>query len=164
AWVYEDPFKQNEALLKITKLDFTKGPNPAVVVEGESTLPADFFLTVNFGFAGQEERQIEARKVMLRGNTWKALFEFKNKTLLAGKYYVHVQFEMAKQSALALKRAGWPDKLSEGERTARALIWKKEIRDVGTPEEIKKQDEEIKGHYVELCKKSTDCLESLERA
>jgi hypothetical protein len=71
---------------------------------------------------------------------------------------------MQKQSILALKRAGWPDKLSEGERVARDIIWKKEIKEIGTPEDMKKQDAEIRGHYVELCHNTTDCLEALDRA
>ena len=38
------------------------------------------------------------------------------------------------------------------------------MRDFGTPDDVKKQEEEIRGHYVELCRATTDCLEVLERA
>lgn len=162
---FVDQFAENEKLLKITKLEITGGTNPSCVVEGESSLPREFFVAVTFGFAGPpEEKQIEARKIMIRGNQWKVVFgPYLGKVLLAGRYYVSVAFEMAKQSPIDLKRAGWPDKLSEAEREARAYIWKKEIRDVGTADDQAKQDAEIRAHYVDLCKKTTDAFEQLER-
>lgn len=169
---YEDPFKQNEKLLAITKFEITQtAGSPTVVVEGETSLPKDFFLTVNFGCVGQTEQlQIAAHKVAIRGNTWKTSFglppaeNWAGKVLLAGKYYVHAQFEMAKQSPLDLKRAGWPEKLTDGEKVAREIVWKKEIKDVGTPEDVKKQDEEIRAHYVELCRATTDLFEAVEHS
>jgi hypothetical protein len=171
ASTYEDPFKQNEKLLSITKFEVVGGASPTAVIEGETSLPKDFFLTVDFGVVGQTEQlQVAAHKVSIKGNTWKTTFgvppveNWAGKTLLAGKYYVHVLFEMAKQSPLNLKRVGWPEKLSDGERVARDIVWKKEIKDVGTADEAKKQDEEIRGHYVELCRETTDCFEVLERA
>jgi len=172
ASVYEDPFKQNEALLSITKFELTtQGTTPTAVVEGKTGLPKDFFLTVNFGVVGQTEQlQIGAHKVKIQGDSWKTTFglppqeNWAGKTLLAGKYYVLATFEMAKQSPLDLKRVGWPEKLSEGERVARDIVWKKEIKDVGTPDDMKRQGVEISAHYVELCKQTTECLEALDRA
>ena len=162
---FEDPYKQNATLLNITKLEITGGGTPQCIVEGETSLPPVFFLTVVFGFAGNEEKQIEARKVMIKGNTWKVIFgPYTNKVLLAGKYFVNVAFEMSRQSPLDLKKAGWPDKLSEGERTAREYVWRKEIRDIGTPAELKKQEDDIRGHYVELATSTTKALDTLERA
>ena len=172
ASTYEDPFKQNEALLSITKFEVvTAGNNPTVVVEGKTGLPKDFFLTANFGVVGQTEQlQVAAHKVKIVGDTWKTTFgippaeNWQGKTLLAGKYYVHVMFEMAKQSPLDLKKVGWPEKLSEGEKVAREIVWKKEIKDVGSPDDMKKQDEELRAHYVELARQTTDLFEALERA
>lgn len=168
---FEDPFKQTDKLLSITKFEITTGPNPTVIVEGDDQLPKDFFITVSFGIIGaQDERQIATHKITLRGDKWKTTFgappveNWNGKTLLAGKYFCYVQFEMAKQNALNMRAAGWPDKLNESERQVRQLIWKKEIKDYGTEADVKKQVEEIRGHYVELCRSTTDCLEVLERA
>jgi hypothetical protein len=168
---YEDPYKLTDKLLSITKFEINGGSNPTVVIEGDNTLPRDFFITVSFGIIGQQdERQIGTHKITLKGATWKTTFgappveNWTGKTLLAGKYYAYIQFEMAKQNSINMRAAGWPDKLSKEEREVRQLIWKKEIKDFGTEADVKKQVEEIRGHYVELCRSTTDCLEVLERA
>jgi len=177
ASVYEDPYKENDKLLKITKFEITQAPVPMVVMEGETELPKGLFLTVAFGFnaAGNNEQnaQIVMDKVFVQGKTWKITLggagpgarpNWTGKYLLAGKYYAQVEFLMAKQSPLDLKRIGWPEKLTEGERVARERVWKREIKDVGAPEDLKKQDDELRAHYVELCRTTTDCLEQLDRA
>ncbi len=168
---YEDPYKLTDKLLSISKFEIAGGTSPTVVVEGDSTLPKDFFITVSFGICGQQdERQIATHKVTLRGPKWATTFgvppveNWTGRTLLAGKYFIYIQFEMAKQNAIVMRAAKWPDSLSKEEREIRQLIWKKEIKDFGTEADVKKQAEEIRGHYVELCRTTTDCLEVLERA
>jgi hypothetical protein len=167
---YEDPFRQNPKLLAVTRLELQGGATPCAIVEGTTGLRDDLFLTVAFGRVGQDEPlQIAAHKVGIKGSAWKTTFglayeSWSGKTLLAGKYYVYVLFEMAKQSPLVLRHIGWPEKLSDGERVARDIIWSRKIVDVGTPDEVKAQADEVRAHYAELVHATTDAFESVERA
>ena len=63
-----------------------------------------------------------------------------------------------------MKRVGWPDKLDEAQRKVYANVWKREFREYGTKEDMAKQEAEIKTHYVDLCRTTTDALDLLERA
>jgi hypothetical protein len=162
---YEDPFKQTEAFLKIEKFEITKGENPYVSIEGSTTIPQGFFIGVVFGSSNDGEREIETRRLQVKGNNWKAIFgPYTGKTILAGRYYCMATFDMARQDALTMKRNGWPDKLDEGQRVAYSSVWKREFREYGTKEDMAKEAVEIRDHYLDLCRRTTDSLESLERA
>jgi hypothetical protein len=163
-----DPFKENEKFLSIKKVTIVAGPkgeNPSCVVEGESALPNDFSIAVKFGFAGAEEKQIAATKHSLHGPTWKVVFgPYTGQLFLAGNYYVQAEFNLAKQNALDMRKAGWPDRLSESERAARAVIVAKKLKEVGTEADRRSQDDEIATHYTTLASKTTTLLDRIDRA
>jgi hypothetical protein len=146
-----------------------EGGVPSVVVEGTTKIPEPFFLTVTLGAESRDgSRPIAAHKVKISGDTWKTRFGpaegWAGKTLVAGKYSALAEFEMAKQSALNLANRGWPEKIPENQRESYQRAWANKIDDLGTSDDRKHQQEEIRGHYAELCRSATACLTSLDRA
>ncbi len=161
---------KGESFVVITRFELVlEGAVPSVVVVGTTKIPEPFFLTVTLAAESREgARPIAAHKVKIHGTAWQTKFGpaegWAGKTLLAGKYSALAEFEMAKQSALDLQNAGWPEKIPEAEREAHQRPWANKIEDLGTPDDRKRQQDEIRAHYGALCRSATECLTSLDRA
>jgi hypothetical protein len=164
-------YEKTEELLNVTKMTIDNKATPATLtVEGETSLPRDFFFSVTFGFENAGETQLFGDKLTSawtegKAKVWKAIFPAPGgKQFLSGRYYTIAEFEISKQNALTLSRAKWPASLTKGQKEAYARIHKKAFLDFGTPEDIKKEDVLIKAHYQDLAKRAGDACEILEKA
>ena len=159
-----------EPLVSITRFELVlERGAPTVVVEGTTKIPEPFFLTVTLAAESREgARPIAAHKVKIKGTAWQTKFGpaegWAGKTLLAGKYSALAEFEMAKQSALNLLQAGWPENIPTNKRELYQRAWANKIEDFGTPDDRMRQQDEIRAHYAGLCRSATECLTSLDRA
>lgn len=174
---YEDPFKKKGEALEITKFELVQTDPPSVVIEGQSTLPDRFELFLALGFSLPQgmltqERVFESRQIRVKRqkpSDPKAKFSVKfgpypGKTLLAGRYFAEVVFDMEKQASVVLRMAGWPDKLSPEERQVLARIHYRDYRESLTPQDRVKQEEEHRTHYQELVSRTSALILDLERA
>lgn len=150
-----------------TKLTLVGGDAPSAVVEGTTEIPVGLTLEcqlVLVGGSGEDDCIIETKKFRIDKPQFKVTFgPYTGQTLCTGKYFAMTEFFLEHASKIDLKKVKW-DTLDNAHHRSYAHIWSRDTRDWGTPDEAKKENDELKYHYNEVTKSATATFESLERA
>jgi hypothetical protein len=147
--------------LKIDSVVASVGTPTVCVVTGTTKLPGNMSITVKLGPGLEYEPPLRTTKLGITGTTWKATFTAApGKVFPAGTFYAVADFEFKNQGA----SVGWPKDWDAGQRIARERIHAVKYATFGTPAEVERQTRERKAHYENLASRSTEAVETLERA